>query len=199
MVRKSSERNVRRLLAAAGLGLAAAGGAAQAQNIGSSASTWSGSWQFASPSQTSVQMQQADLIAKREAGQYRAFGPPVTHNVVTTHTDNRQNYIENVLEAGSELAGRVQIGDEIGQNTNSVGAMNTGATTVEISGSGNTVTALNTADSVGCQDSSINSASVRSRPGRGETSTASVLAQVTAPGGPGASVSAGSTQPNCGR
>lgn len=40
--------------------------------------------------------------------------------------------------------------------TNTVGAMNTGSTTITVEGEGNTVTAATTSDSQGCLDGSVN-------------------------------------------
>ncbi|RGP36924.1 hypothetical protein D1012_12285 [Pseudotabrizicola alkalilacus] len=68
------------------------------------------------------------------------------------NTDNRANYVE-VISEGS-VSTEYQIGDQIGQNTNSVGSMNTGTTTIDIQGNSNSIHAINSADNTGCVDGS---------------------------------------------
>jgi len=97
-------------------------------------------------------MQQAQAI--RAATQAQAGPSTVVYN--TTTNDNRQNYQD--IQAGTGTLGNVDFqlnGDRIGQNTNTVGSMNTGTTNVDINGSGNVVNATNAADSQGCLDGSI--------------------------------------------
>lgn len=126
---------------------------AQAQNFASPGQSWSGSWSFASPSDRSLSLQQAQAI--RAA---KATGPTSVNNV-TYHNmyDNRANYQE-IQGIGDGLGGiDFQLnGDRIGQNTNSVGAMNTGTTNIDIVGSSNSINATNAADSNGCVDAGIN-------------------------------------------
>lgn len=133
---------------AAALALPVAG---QAQNYGSSGESWSSTWGFASAADRTLMLQQAQAI--RQATQ--AQGPST---VVTNYTtnDNRQNYQQ--IDGGTGGLGNIDFhmnGDRIGQNTNTVGSMNTGTTNVEITGTGNTVHATNAADSSGCLDGSI--------------------------------------------
>lgn len=124
--------------------------AAQAQNFLSSGQSWGGSWGFPSVSDRSLLIQQAQTI--RNATQQQGPTSIVTYN---TWTDNRSNYVESNAAEGASTVLDYQIGDEIGQNTNTIGAMNTGTTNIEVSGDNNQVTASNAADSVGCQDGSI--------------------------------------------
>ena len=49
-----------------------------------------------------------------------------------------------------------QIGDEIGENTYSVGSLNTGNTTIAVDGDSNVIDSVNSADTRGCVDGSIN-------------------------------------------
>tara|TARA_R110002012_G_scaffold30766_4_gene92744 strand:+ start:810 stop:1136 length:327 start_codon:yes stop_codon:yes gene_type:complete len=58
------------------------------------------------------------------------------------------------VNSGGPVTTDFQIGDDIGQNTNSVGSMNTGSTTIEVNGSGNDLNAVNSADNSGCVDGS---------------------------------------------
>jgi hypothetical protein len=128
-----------------------------AQNYGSTGQSFSSFWGFASSGDRTLLLQQAQAI--RAANQPPPSGPTTVVNnytTTTTTTDNRQNY----QDVGTGTVGNVDFqlnGDRIGQNTNTVGAMNTGTTNVDITGSGNTVDANNSADSSGCLDGSISS------------------------------------------
>lgn len=118
-----------------------------AQTVSSPGRDWSGGWGFSSPSDRSLRLQEAQAIYNAENPQ---DGPST---VITNNYDNRSNFID----AGGGTIGPIDyhIGDEIGQNTNSVGAMNTGSTTIEVAGDGNIVDAINSADSTGCIDGSV--------------------------------------------
>ncbi|WP_071675933.1 hypothetical protein [Nioella nitratireducens] len=123
-----------------------------AQSFSSPGQNWSASWGFNSASDRSVRLQEAQAI--RSAEQQGPTGPStVVYN--TTTNDYRSNYQD--LSAISGTLGPVDfhIGDEIGQNTNSVGAMNTGQTTIEVHGDSNLIDATNSADSAGCVDGSV--------------------------------------------
>ena len=86
-------------------------------------------------------------------------------SVYNTYNDNRYNYIDTTNPGDGTVNADLHIGDEIGTNTNSVGAMNTGSTTIDLSGDNNTVIADNTADSTGCVDGSVNAATTNPLPG----------------------------------
>jgi hypothetical protein len=126
---------------------------AHAQSFTSSGQNWSAGWGFPSTSDRSLAIQQAQAIRQAKI----APGPS---SIVTTYnevfSDNRSNYQEvtgEVLELGTidfQLSG-----DRIGQNTNSIGSMNTGTTNIEVNGSGNEVVASNLAENKGCVDGSI--------------------------------------------
>ena len=130
-----------------------AGAETHAQNFSSSGQNWSSGWGFPSPSDRSLSLQQAQAIRLAE----RTAGPS---SVVTTYNefynDNRSSYQEvigDVLELGSidfQLSG-----DRIGQNTNSIGSMNTGTTNIDVVGSNNEIIATNAAETEGCVDGSI--------------------------------------------
>jgi hypothetical protein len=120
-----------------------------AQNYGSSGQSWTSTWGFSSVPERSLSLQTAQAI--RSARQ--APLNPV-YNTYNT-TDNRTNYQEYIGGDGAVMGGGFQIGDQIGQNTNSIGSMNTGTTSIDINGSGNSVIATNGADNSGCVDGSI--------------------------------------------
>lgn len=130
-------------------------GTALAQNLAAPGASWSSGWGFQSMSQRSLLIQQAQAIRSATT----TPGPStIVYN--TTTNDNRSNYQDINTGATSTLeAISFQIADVIGQNTNAVGAMNTGTTNIEIAGSNNSVTATNGADSNGCIDGSVHSLS----------------------------------------
>ncbi|MCL1630060.1 hypothetical protein M3N55_15095 [Roseibaca sp. V10] len=123
-------------------------GISDAQNVSGPGQSWSATWGFSSPSDRSLRLQAAQAIRNAERG-----SDPTT--IVNNYNDNRSNYQEVVTESGTLGAIDFQIGDEIGQNTNAVGAMNTGSTEISITGDGNLVDAINSADSNGCVDGSV--------------------------------------------
>ena len=142
-----------------GVVLACAGLApAQAQNVSSGGQNWSGSWGFSSPSDRNLILQRAQAIQRVE----NPPPPPTVNNKsvsnvtnnVTTVNDSRQNYIESV---DSDVSGDMEYvgGDKIGQQTYSVGAMNTGNTRISVDGDGNEILAENSANSDGCVDAGI--------------------------------------------
>lgn len=104
---------------------------------------------FNSPSDRSVALQRAEAIRNAEQG----ADPQVVYNT-ENYYDNRQNYIET-NSGGGNVSGGSQIGDTIGEQTYSVGALNTGSTTITVEGDNNIVEANNSATSDGCVDGSI--------------------------------------------
>jgi hypothetical protein len=120
-----------------------------AQSYTSANATWSSSWGFASPADRQIALQRAQTMYQMRNGNPQSVVNNNTYNNVST--DNRQNYVEQSGEGQIEFVGA----DKIGQNTNSIGAMNTGSTSIDINGSNNTVTATNSSDSNGCVDGSI--------------------------------------------
>lgn len=122
-----------------------------AQNYGSSGQSWTSTWGFSSVAERGLSLQTAQAI--RNARQ--APASPVYNTYATTTNDNRTNYQEYFGGDGAVMGGDYQIGDAIGQNTNSIGSMNTGTTTIDITGNSNSVVATNGADNTGCVDGSI--------------------------------------------
>jgi hypothetical protein len=123
--------------------------AGNAQSYTSANTGWSSSWGFASPADRQVALQRAQAMYQIRNGNPQSVVNNNTYNNVST--DNRQNYVEQNAEGQVEFVGA----DKVGQNTNSIGAMNTGSTSIEINGSNNMVTATNSSDSNGCVDGSI--------------------------------------------
>jgi hypothetical protein len=125
---------------------------AVAQNYSGYGQSWSSVYGFGSPSNQSVGLQRADMIRKAENGTDR---PIINTN---NYFDNRSGYIET-NSGGGDVLGNSQIGDAIGQQTYSVGALNTGSTTITVEGSNNLIEANNSATSDGCVDGSIHTTS----------------------------------------
>ena len=127
-------------------------GAAQplnAQNFSPPGNSWSGGWGFQSATDRSVGLQRANAVRSAEQGQ----GPTTVVNTTNYYnTDNRSNYVD--VTSDGEVTSDFQIGDRIDQNTNSVGSMNTGTTTIDIVGDNNAIVAENKAENTGCVDGS---------------------------------------------
>lgn len=125
------------------------------QNYGSVGQSWSSTWGFQSPTDRSLALQQAQAIRQAE----NPSGPSSIINSTTynnTSYDNRSSYQEILGSTGALGPIDFQLnGDRIGQNTNSIGAMNTGTTNIDIVGDSNAINATNAADSNGCIDGSI--------------------------------------------
>lgn len=126
-----------------------------AQNVSSPGQNWSSGWGFASASDRSLALQQAQAI--RQARTQPGPSTLITNNTTNyTTNDSRSNYQEVIGETMSFDTIDFQLnGDRIGQNTNSVGSMNTGNTTIDVHGANNHIIATNSADTEGCVDGSI--------------------------------------------
>ncbi|MFO7804106.1 MAG: hypothetical protein R6V30_00355 [Paracoccaceae bacterium] len=140
-----------------GVALAVVCGAASAQNFATAGQSWSSGWGFQSASDRSLALQQANAI--RSARTSPEPSTKVTNNTTNYNTvseDNRSNYQE-VLGDDLDLDTiDFQLnGDRIGQNTNSVGSMNTGTTNIDVQGDANEVVATNAAETEGCVDGTI--------------------------------------------
>lgn len=128
---------------------------AQAQNASTAGQNWSSSWGFASAADRGVALQQAQAIrqAQMQPGPSTLITNTTTNSVFN---DNRSNYQEVLGETLAIDSIDFQLnGDRIGQNTNSVGSMNTGTTYIDVVGSGNHIVATNAAETQGCVDGSI--------------------------------------------
>lgn len=128
-----------------------------AQNTSSSGSSWSSGWGFASASDRNVALSRSQAVR-----QAKTENAPTT--VVNNVTDNRSNYVENITDEGSINSSMQNgdvidhLGDQIGNNTNSVGSMNTGSTNLTVEGDNNHLVANNTSDNTGCIDGSVHRA-----------------------------------------
>lgn len=119
-----------------------------AQNFASGGSAWSGGWGFRSANDRNVALSQAQTIRNAEEN------PITSSQTYNTTNDNRNNYVDVASEGGA-VNTDFQNGDVIGENTYAVGSLNTGNTTVTTDGDGNTVEAVNSAETNGCTDASI--------------------------------------------
>lgn len=138
------------LAVAVALAAPVAGGA---QNFSSAGNDWGSGWGFQSAADRTLAIQQAQAI--RNATQ--TAGPSTVMSTTNFNTyDNRSNYLHT--EGLGASYGNLDVhinGDAIGQNTNSIGAMNTGTTNVSVNGNNNQIDATNAADSKGCVDGSV--------------------------------------------
>lgn len=125
---------------------------ASAQNISGQGTNWSGSWGFSSATDSSVKLNQAQVIRQAEQG---TDPTSLYYTYNTYNTDNRQNYSETQVTGDGSTTVEVVGGDKIGQQTYSVGSLNTGSTEIHVSGDGNYVDANNSATTNGCVDGSI--------------------------------------------
>lgn len=126
-------------------------GVSCAQSFSSSGQDWSGSWGFPSATDRSIALQRAQVLRQVE----NPAAQPET--VYSNYYDNRSNYVETNVGEG-DVTTDFQIGDVIGENTYAVGSLNTGNTTIAVDGDSNVIDSINSADTRGCVDGSIRSA-----------------------------------------
>jgi hypothetical protein len=114
----------------------------------STGQNWSSGWGFPSATDRSVALARANamLTAKQQSKTI------ITYNNYYEN-DNRSNYVD--VDTTGEVTTDFQIGDAIGENTYSVGSLNTGTTSIEVNGDSNDISASNSADNSGCVDGSI--------------------------------------------
>lgn len=125
---------------------------AVAQNVSGQGQNWSSSWGFSSATDRSVSLNQAQVIRQVEEG----VDPTTSYYTYNTYsTDNRSNYSETQVTGDGGTTVEVIGGDKIGQQTYSVGSLNTGSTDITVTGDGNYVDANNSATTNGCVDGSI--------------------------------------------
>ena len=162
-----------------------------AQNMATSTRDWHGAWGFQSISSESLALTRAKLIEEQNSGALAPSSSFITY-------DNRSNYLEINGDVDGPVDAVNRIGDDIGRNTNVVGAMNTGSNTIEVTGSGNVIEAVNAADSAGCLNGSINEGSASEAPA-GSSALAGILAEagLEARGDFFQSVDVGSSQSGC--
>lgn len=115
---------------------------------------WGSNWSFPSAGRSTVGLLQADIIEKQENDYYDGLGKVNVNNNVTY--DNRQGSFDTITaQDGGSVDVSTQVGDNIGQNTNVIGAINNSNTSVNVEGSGNTITTTNGATNTGCLNGSI--------------------------------------------
>ena len=115
---------------------------------------WGSNWSFPSAARSTVGLLQADSIETQETDYYDGLGKVTVNNNVTF--DNRQGSFDTInASEGSSVDVDTQIGDNIGQNTNVIGAVNNSSTSVTIEGSGNNVTTTAGANNTGCLNGGI--------------------------------------------
>jgi hypothetical protein len=137
--------------------IASASPAAMADSI-DAGNDWGSNWAFPSPARTTVGLLKADIIEKQENDYYEGLGKVNVNNNVnnTVNYDNRTGSFDTINASdGSAVDVSTQIGDNIGQNTNVIGAINNSNTSVSIEGSGNNVNTTNGADNRGCLSGGI--------------------------------------------
>lgn len=131
-----------------------------AQNISSTGQNWSTGWGFSTTAERAFALQQAQVLRQNQSQQtapVQSSAPTtIVTNNSTTVNDARSNYQEFLGEILTFDTIDFQLnGDRIGQNTNSVGSMNTGTTNIEVVGENNHIIATNAAETEGCVDGSI--------------------------------------------
>jgi len=146
---------MRKIFASAILLAIAQPGVALADSI-DAGNDWGSNWTFPSPGRSTVGLLQSDLIEKQENDYYDGLGKVnMTVNNDITY-DNRQGSFDNINASGNaSVDSTTHVGDEIGQNTNVIGAINNSTTAVEIQGNNNSVTATNGATNSGCMNGGI--------------------------------------------
>lgn len=164
---------------------------ASAQNTVNPSANWNSSYGFSTAQETTVRILQADTIKKAEEGYYDSFGPAQV--TMYNSYDYRQGHIEITAGEGARIDVENHTGDTIGQNTNVIGAINQSTTTIDIGGSNNSVTAISGAESTGCQDGSVNIATVTSS---GQESNAGSGSSSASGSAGGVQFSSGSTSCN---
>ena len=128
-----------------------------AQNNSFPSNDWNSSWGFSSTAERSLRLLQADLIEKGEGDYYDQVGTSYNTIYQNIQNDNSQGQMRVEASDGATIDVHNHTGDDIGQsnNTNVIGAINQSETTIDIEGTDNIISAINGADSTGCQDGGI--------------------------------------------
>lgn len=116
------------------------------QTYSSAGQNWVGSFSFPTVSDRSLAIQQAQAL-------WNVENPQKTEITYNSYYDSRTNYVET--NASGNVQTDYQIGDDIGKQTYSVGSLNTGSTSIEVNGQGNSIIAENAAENTGCVDGSL--------------------------------------------
>ena len=140
-----------------GVGVALWCSTALAQSYVAPSANWNGSWGFPTTGEKTYRLLQADTIEKKEEDYYNSIGRNTINYNATNNTwnDNRSGMVEFTANGDSKVDISNRTSNDIGQNTNVIGSVNAPQTSIDISGSGNNVSATNTSDSSGCLDGSV--------------------------------------------
>jgi hypothetical protein len=147
-------KSIQAILAVTTLLLMAHPASAQSTTVQPS-SDWNGNWGFSNATDRTFRLLQADTIEKKDSGYYESLGRTefnvtndVTNNVSSTTTyDHRLGSFDTI--SGGD-------GAQIEANSSTaVGSLNNSHTAIAIEGADNSVTAINSSESTGCQDAGI--------------------------------------------
>jgi hypothetical protein len=118
-------------------------------------SDWNGNWGFSSAADRTFRLLQADTIEKKDSGYYESLGRNVFNvtNDVTNNVSNATTYDHRVGSFDTISGGD---GAQIeAHSSTAVGSLNNSHTAISIEGEANSVTAINSSESTGCQDAGI--------------------------------------------
>lgn len=124
---------------------------AQLANKSTAGLNWSSSWDFSNTAARQQRLNQIDLQQKLENGYYSAVGT-TTFN---TYYDSSVGDTTVTAAEGSEVILENRTGDGSGTSSTTIGASNTTMNEISVEGSDNILDLTSTADSIGCQDGSI--------------------------------------------
>ena len=115
--------------------------------------SWSGSWGPSDTQEKNYRLTVMDTQKKLETGFYDEIGKTTTNN----YYDSSVGAITITGEAGAnvDLEVRTSAGTGDTNTSTTIGAQNTSTTNVSIDGNQNSIDVVSAADSVGCQDGSI--------------------------------------------
>jgi hypothetical protein len=118
-------------------------------------SDWNGNWGFSSAADRTFRLLQADTIEKKDSGYYESLGRTEFNvtNDVTNNLSNTTTYDHRVGSFDTISGGD---GAQIeAHSSTAVGSLNNSHTAISIDGADNSVTAINSSESTGCQDAGI--------------------------------------------
>lgn len=122
-------------------------------------SDWNGNWGFSSGADRTFRLLQADTIEKKDSGYYESLGRNV-FNVTNDVTNDVTNNVFNATTYDHRVGSFDTISGGDGaqieaHSSTAVGSLNNSHTAISIEGEANSVTAINSSESTGCQDAGI--------------------------------------------
>ena len=125
------------------------------QSLLSAGGGWTTSYSFPSAAERQVRLQYAEAQRRADSNGY---GASQTTNYVTQNYNYDHSVGDTVISAaeGAYVQIENRTGENSGTNTNTVGSINTAHNEVTIEGDNNTLDLVNSSQSTGCQDGSIN-------------------------------------------